>query len=424
MTELHVGKQQGTGTKSLATNLPRGLRFDRPDDIRDRHAAHRIVLHVAAGMKGRLKRHPSNRRMLDCEFDDPADLVVVHAALDRRNDRDAQPDLCKPVERPQLLLQQVRLAADDSIGLQFEAVELKVECRPHLVELLQKMIVPGDSLAVGVEHHEANVAGLCGANEIDDPRMDGRLAAGKLENLGITFGADVIVEQLFHLFERQAESRRRIGEAKRTIHVAGAVDLDDAEAGMLLMVRAQTAIMRTAALDLCAICQGNRAGLVVGRERRVGLGVCVNERRKGSAVGTALAHVDFVVAQENLGVDHPAAVRTDAARKLMKYIIDIFARADRDRALVLAEFKTRHDLHALGRRPAPSINRHLSSHTAHSRTGDKQRRDDAIEAEAAKVSHVAHTKNVRERRQGRQCKQRNPNPSLQPEQAEAARMAT
>jgi hypothetical protein len=33
------------------------------------------VLHVATGMKGRLKCHPSNRRMLDREFDDPADLV-------------------------------------------------------------------------------------------------------------------------------------------------------------------------------------------------------------------------------------------------------------------------------------------------------------------------------------------------------------
>ena len=119
--------------------------------------------------------------MLDREFDDPADLVVVDAALDRRNDRDAQSDLCEPVERPQLLLQQVRLAADDSIGLRFEAVELKVECGPHLVELLQKTIVAGDSLAVGVEHDEANVADLCGANEIDDPRMDGRLAAGKLD---------------------------------------------------------------------------------------------------------------------------------------------------------------------------------------------------------------------------------------------------
>ncbi len=50
--------------------------------------------------------------MLDREVDDPADFVFVDTALDRRNDRNVQPDLGQPVERPQLLLQQVGLARE------------------------------------------------------------------------------------------------------------------------------------------------------------------------------------------------------------------------------------------------------------------------------------------------------------------------
>ena len=49
-------------------------------------------------MKRRLKIDPSNRRMLDGEVDDLADFVLVHAVLDRGNQRNVQPDGSQPVE--------------------------------------------------------------------------------------------------------------------------------------------------------------------------------------------------------------------------------------------------------------------------------------------------------------------------------------
>ena len=64
----------------------------------------------------------------------------------------------------------------------------------------------------------------------------------------------------------------------------------------------------------------NASGMVPGllylAKRRVRLGVAVDQRLERTAVRAALAHVDFVVAQEDLRVDHPAAGRADAAGQL------------------------------------------------------------------------------------------------------------
>ena len=115
---------------------------------------------------------------------------------------------------------------------------MKVEGGPYFVELLQKTIVSGDALAIGIEHDKADIAGLSGADEVDDSGMDGRLAPGKLDNLGPTLGPDVVIEHLLDFFERQAETWCSIGKAKRTIHIAGTVDIDNGEAGVLLMIGA------------------------------------------------------------------------------------------------------------------------------------------------------------------------------------------
>ncbi len=131
----------------------------------------------------------------------------------------------------------MRLTAKYPVGLRFKAVELKVDRWPHLVELLHKSLIAGDALAVRIEHDEPDVAALRGADEVDDPRMNGRFTAGELDNLGLTFGPDIVVEHLLDFLEGKAESRRGIGKAKRTIHVARTVHLDDPEACMLLMVR-------------------------------------------------------------------------------------------------------------------------------------------------------------------------------------------
>ena len=67
--------------------------------------------------------------MLHGEINDLADFVLVHAALDRRNQRHAQPNRSKAIERAKLFLKNVRFAANDAVGLSFKAVELEIDVR-------------------------------------------------------------------------------------------------------------------------------------------------------------------------------------------------------------------------------------------------------------------------------------------------------
>ena len=71
--------------------------------------------------------------------------------------------------------------------------------RPHLGQLSQEAIVARDALAVGVDHDEGDAAVLGRPDEVDDLRMDGRLAAGELHHLRVALGAHEVIEHLLPL---------------------------------------------------------------------------------------------------------------------------------------------------------------------------------------------------------------------------------
>ena len=201
-------------------------------------------------MERGLKVDSADGGMLDREVDDLADLVFIDAALDGRHDRDIEADLSQAVQRAQLLFEDVRLASNDAVGLTIEAVELEVDRGANLIQLIEETVVLRDTLAVRVDHHERDAACFRRLHEIDDQRMNRRFAAGELHDLGAAFGAHVFIEDLLHLFHGQVESWTSVGEAQRAVHVAGAVHFDDAETGVLLMVRTQATIMRASIVDL------------------------------------------------------------------------------------------------------------------------------------------------------------------------------
>ncbi len=74
-------------------------------------------------------------------------------------------------------------------------------------------------------------------------------------------------------------------------------------------------------LDGGAVRQWNRAWLVVVGIRHVSFGIGVHERQERPALRTTLAHIDFVVTQQNFGIDDPPAIATNAARQLMENIV-------------------------------------------------------------------------------------------------------
>ena len=284
---------------------------------------------MAAGVEGRLKVDSFHGRMIEAEADDPADLVLIDAALDGGHKDDGAADFGQAVERAEFCGQDIGLAADDAVGFAFEAVELEIDVRAHFGQFGKKAVVVRDALAVGVQHHVGDAALLCGAHHRNDLRVDRRLAAGELHDLRIALGGDKAIENVFDFFERQIEARTGLGKAERTCHVAGAVDFDDAETGVLLVIGTQAAIVRAAVLDLSGEFKRDGAGLVELRGVGVQLRVAIDQCFERSMIGAALAHVDLVVADQDVGVDDAAALGADAAGQFVEDVVRVFLQIGR-----------------------------------------------------------------------------------------------
>src|SRR3990172_309201 len=132
-----------------------------------------------------------------------------------------------------------------------------------------------------------------------------------------------MIQDAFYLSQGQVKPGAGVGEAQGTIHIAGAVHFDNPHAGMLLMIGAQTAVVRATMLYGSCILEWDRPLLVVLRGRSVCLGIRVNERFKNTVLRTAFPHENLILPQEYLGIDHTAAYWTNAASKFIENSICI-----------------------------------------------------------------------------------------------------
>ncbi len=145
--------------------------------------------------------------------------------------------------------------------------------------------------------------------------MDGGLAARQHHHLGLAFRPNEGIEARLHLLEGQRETLRVMagpGEADRAVEVAMAVDLEDAEAGMLLVIRAQPAVQGATPGDLGLGLQRDRARLVEAHGLEVPVGTGVQQRFEAAVVGAALPQVQLVVPDVDLRVGDDLADRADA----------------------------------------------------------------------------------------------------------------
>src|SRR5262249_35664050 len=153
--------------------------------------------------------------------------------------------------------------------------------------------------------------------------VDRRLTARELDDLGIALGADEAVQDVLDLIERKAEALARVGEAQWALHVAGAVDLDDAEAGVLLVVKAQAAVVRAALFNPTDKSRWNAAWLVDTGLTCICLGISIDQRLGASVRGATLAHEHLAFTEHDVGVDRPPTLWADAARQLVEDVIGI-----------------------------------------------------------------------------------------------------
>jgi len=112
-----------------------------------------------------------------------------------------------------------------------------------------------------------------------------------------------------------------ISETGGTSQVATAGDLDNTDTGMLLVLRAQAAIVRAALLDGGGKVIGNGPRLVVFERVQVPVGVRGDQRLVPAVLRAVLAHNDGPVADEHLGVYDLATFRAQAARDFVKDVV-------------------------------------------------------------------------------------------------------
>ncbi|HEY3051408.1 MAG TPA: hypothetical protein VGJ40_06740 [Gaiellaceae bacterium] len=114
-----------------------------------------------------------------------------------------------------------------------------------------------------------------------------------------------------------------VGEADRTIEVAVRVHLDQAQAGVLLVLGAEAAVERAAVLDLGLELERQRPRLVEAQLTHVQLGVRVDERLEAAVLRAALAQQHAIVADVELGVDDHLAHRADRLRVLEEDLVAV-----------------------------------------------------------------------------------------------------
>ena len=199
-----------------------------------------------------------------------------------------------------------------------EAIELEIdlETDPDLFQLLGEALFLGDPNAVGVDHDVADRTRPRRGDDLPELRMDGRLAAGELDQVRLALGRDHRVEHRLDLGQAlvPALSHRAVGEADRAGEVAGIVDLDDAQAAMLLVVGTEAAIPRAAALGLRRIVQRPVAGLQPAADVEPVIRVLLDQRLGDAMIEAALLKEDLALLTDDLGRNELPAGLAQARR--------------------------------------------------------------------------------------------------------------
>src|SRR5262249_60404995 len=122
-----------------------------------------------------------------------------------------------------------------------ERVELEIDLEPGRVrgETLREAVLARDPDAVRVDHEVLDRTALRGIEHLEEPRMDRGLAARDLDDVRLALVLDDRVEHALDLVERPVRLHplgAALRVADRASQVAAVRDLDEREAGVLLVV--------------------------------------------------------------------------------------------------------------------------------------------------------------------------------------------
>ena len=277
---------------------------------------------MPAAVAGQLVTDAAHPGPFQAKLQDPADLVQVDVVLDGAHQGAADVVFGEDVESGQLGLQQ--LLAAQGPGRRFvEAVELEVDFQPvaHGRQLFHQARVAGQTDAVGVDHDGLDRLLIGVADQADQLGVQRRLAAGELQHIGHAFELDVAIDHAAIGGEVDVlAAGARLGEAHGTFEVAAGGDLDQGDAGVLLVFGTQAAVIGAALVGASAEGPG-QAGRLAELVAIVPGDVGADEVLDEAVLGAVLAEIDTALAGDDLGIDEPPAVGTQTSRRAEEGVV-------------------------------------------------------------------------------------------------------
>ena len=233
-----MGVGAGEGGQVAPGDPAVGLRTQAGKHAGVGQAVQRVDLARSAGAELWLQRHARHVRGCQRQVDDRADLVVVDAHRDRHRQRREDPGVRQRLHGLGLDPSQVRTAVV-AVPLEVEAVVLQVDLDAVAVpsEGLQHAgLAPGDRQAVGVDQHPHDVAFQQPVEQLAEPRVQRRLAAGQHDHVQPpVLARQPLVDVGQHLLHRHeaVDVRSGPGEAGGARQVAGVGQVLQQDAGVL-----------------------------------------------------------------------------------------------------------------------------------------------------------------------------------------------
>ena len=277
---------------------------DLAADVGEQHAVAVLVeIEIAAGVLDRLEGHAAHAGIVERVADDAADLVVVDALLHDADERRGDPF---PLEIGQRILAHAPQVGAAEIfqrrALARIELQIDLEAGLQLGEPRHEILVARDAHAVRVQHDVADRLRLRELQDLEDLRMDRGLAAADLHEIGQALALDERLQHRVDLGQAAVLGARGrgLGEAHRTGEIALLVDLDQREAGMLLVVGAQAAIVGAAVMRAALELERHVAGLeIVLAALEIGR-IGRDQRLLRAVLGAALQVEDVVAFDQDL----------------------------------------------------------------------------------------------------------------------------
>ena len=310
----------GHGDKILCPHEPFRLLLYPVQHVRDRDPVERVCPSAASGKGDGLIVDAQHSRILQAKAQHVAHLVLIDALHHGGNQHSPQTLFCQVLER--LLFDRAQVAAAQGLVRgRLEAIELQVDDRPGSGQFVDKGPVAGQAKPIRVEHHVADISLLGGSQDVQDLGVNGRLPTADLDHLGPAFGFHETVKYRFDLTQPEIVARTGIGKAGRTSQIAAAGHLDDADTGMLLVLRTQATVRRATAIDRGRKTVWYRAGFVVPLCAQVPIGIGRDQGLVPAVLRAALPQIQGTIANQHLSIDDLATLWAHAAGDVMKNVV-------------------------------------------------------------------------------------------------------